>query len=75
MPEQFVEMLKGGHPNSLVRTEEVVRVVLADHARLEGLFATMADPDEVVRLRVGDAFEGICCEKPGWLVEHVKVPG
>lgn len=64
-------MLKGGHPNSLGRTEEVVGVVLANPARLEELFATMADPDEVVRLRVGDALEKVCREKPGWFVKHV----
>lgn len=64
-------MLRGGHPNSLGRTEEVVGIVLADHARLEALFATMADPDEIVRLRVGDALEKVCREKPGWFLGHV----
>ena len=71
MPESFAEMLKGGHPNSLGRTQEVVGIVLAERARLEELFATMADPDEVVRLRVGDALEKVCREQPGWFVTHV----
>lgn len=71
MPERFAEMLKGGHPNSLGRTEEVVATVLADRARLDELFATMADRDEVVRLRVGDALEKVCREQPGWFVAHV----
>jgi len=53
----FADMLTGGHPNSLGRTEEVVGVVLADHGRLDELFATMADPDDVVRTRIGDALE------------------
>lgn len=65
VPESFAEMLKGGHPNSLGRTEEVVGVVLAERARLEELFATMAEPDEVVRLRVGDALEKVCRKQPG----------
>lgn len=65
-------MLKGGHPNSLGRTQEVVGIVLADRARLEELFATMADPNEVVRLRVGDALEKVCREQPGWFVAHVE---
>lgn len=72
MRERFAEMLKGGHPNSLGRTEEVVGAVLADRARLEELFATMADPDEVVRLRVGDALEKVCREQPDWFVAHVE---
>jgi hypothetical protein len=69
--EPFADMLIGGHPNSLGRTEEVVRIVLAQPARLEELFATMADPDEVVRMRVGDALEKVCREKPGWFLAHV----
>lgn len=64
-------MLKGGHPNSLGRTAEAVEIVLADRARLSELFATIADPDEVVRLRVGDALEKVCREQPGWFVTHV----
>lgn len=72
VPESFAEILKGGHPNSLGRTEEVVDAVLAERARLEELFATMADPDEVVRLRVGDALEKVCREQPSWYVGHVE---
>ncbi len=33
----FADMLAGGHPNSLGRTEEVVGIVQADHGRLEEL--------------------------------------
>lgn len=64
-------MLKGGHPNSLGRTAEAVDIVLADRARLSELFAAITDPDEVVRLRVGDALEKVCREQPGWFVTHV----
>ena len=71
MTEPFADMLKGGHPNSLGRTEEAVGIVQADHARLEELFATIGDPDEVVRMRVGDALEKVCREQPGWFVAHV----
>lgn len=73
MSGPFAKMLTGGHPNSLGRTEEVVGLVLADRARLEGLFATMSDPDEVVRLRVGDALEKVCREQPGWFVLNVTM--
>lgn len=71
MSKQFAQMLTGGHPNSLGRTEEVVAVVLADQARLEELFATMTSEDEVVRLRVGDALEKVCREQPGWFLGHI----
>lgn len=71
MSESFAEALRGGHPNSLGRTEEVVAIVLANHDRLEELFATIADRDEVVRLRVGDALEKVCREHPGWFVTYV----
>jgi HEAT repeat protein len=65
-------MLTGGHPNSLGRTEEVVGKVLADRARLDELLATMDDPDEVVRMRAGDALEKICRVRPDWLRGHVE---
>lgn len=72
MSEQFAQMLTGGHPNSLGRTEEAVAVVLADQGRrLEELFATMTSEDEVVRLRVGDALEKVCRAQPGWFLRHV----
>jgi hypothetical protein len=69
--EPFSRMLQGGHPNSLGRTEEVVRVVLADQARLEELFGTISSEDPTVRLRVGDALEKVCREQPGWFLPHV----
>lgn len=71
MSERFAQMLTGGHSNSLGRTEEVVAVVLADHARLDELFATMTSEDEVVRLRVGDALEKVCREQPRWFLRHI----
>jgi hypothetical protein len=71
VPEPFADMLKGGHPNSLGRTAEVVGMVLADRARLQELFSAIADPDAVVRLRVGDALEKVCREQPGWFVPHI----
>lgn len=55
MSEPFEQMLQGGHPNSLGRTQEVVNIALADQGRLEDLFATIRSEDAVVRLRVGDA--------------------
>lgn len=71
MSAPFADMLTGGHPNSLGKTEQVVGIVLADHGRLNELFAAVADPDEVVRMRVGDALEKVCREQPDWFVPHI----
>ena len=70
--ELFSAMLTGGHRNSLGRTEEVVAVVLRDHARLDELFTCVADePDEIVRMRAGDALEKVCRERPEWFTPYV----
>ena len=71
MGESFAEMLKGGHHNSLGRTEELVAIVLADGQRLEELFACLAEPDQLVRMRAGDALEKVCREQPSWFTPHV----
>ena len=71
VPEPFTDMLKGGHPNSLGRTMEVVEVVLHDQSRLEELFGCLADSDELIRMRAGDALEKVCREQRGWFVPQV----
>ncbi len=71
MGSGFAGMLRGGHPNSLGETEQVVAIVLADHGRLAELFAAITDSDEVVRMRVGDALEKVCREQPDWFVPHI----
>jgi HEAT repeat protein len=72
VPEAFVEMLSGGHPNSLGRTEEVVGLVLADGSRLEQLFGCLESPDAVVRMRAADALEKVCRERPEWFEPRVE---
>jgi hypothetical protein len=72
MSERFSDMLTGGRPNSLGRTPEVVDIVLADRARLKELLASLADSDELVRMRAGDALEKVCREQPGWFGPHVE---
>ena len=71
MVERFAEALQGGHHNSLGRTEEVVAIVVADPTRLEELFAVLAVPDELVRMRAGDALEKVCRRRPAWFVPHI----
>lgn len=71
MSARFADMLRGGHPNSLGKTDQVIAIVLADRGRLDDLFAAIADPDEVVRMRVGDALEKVCREQPAWFVSRI----
>lgn len=63
----FEKVLTGGHPNSLGRTEEVVRRAGNDERLLDALFDTLQSQDEVVRMRAGDALEKVCREHPSWL--------
>lgn len=70
MSEPFVDVLAGGHHNSLGRTEEVVAIVVDDQGRLDELFACLDSPDELVRLRAGDALEKVCRERPEWFVPY-----
>ena len=69
--ETFEQMLTGGHPNSLRRTEEVVALVLADRARLEELYGCYRSDDEVVRLRVSGALKRVSLARPEWLVPYI----
>ena len=67
----FEKMLTGGHPNSLGNTIEVVELVVEDPARLSELYECYFSKDEVVRLRVSNAFKRICAEHPDWLVPYL----
>jgi hypothetical protein len=55
----FENRLKGGHPNSLGNTVELVEEVLADSSLFDELFACYASDDEVVRLRTSNAMKRI----------------
>lgn len=59
-------MLTGGDPRSLGETEKVFKVALSHPERLEELFNCVFHPDEVVRMRAGDALENVCRQKPEW---------
>ena len=69
--ETFEEMLKGGHPNSLGRTIEVVDIVLANPTRLDELYNCYFSADEVVRLRTSNALKRISREHPSWLIPYI----
>lgn len=70
MNERFIDALAGGHHNSLGRTEEVVGIVVGDQGRLDELFSCLDSPDELVRLRAGDALEKVCREHPRWFLPY-----
>ncbi|MBW4438175.1 MAG: hypothetical protein KME04_13630 [Pleurocapsa minor GSE-CHR-MK-17-07R] len=69
--EPFERMLMGGHPNSLGRTLEVVDIIRANPAELEQLYQCYFSSDEVVRLRVSNAFKRISREHPDWLLPYI----
>lgn len=72
MSERFVEMLHtGGHANSLGRVDDVIAIVLQDHARLEELYNSLFDDDAWVRMRAADALEKVCRQHPKWLVPYI----
>ena len=53
----FEKTLKGGHPNSLGNTLEVVDTVLGNTDKMEDLFLCYQSDDETVRLRTSNAFK------------------
>lgn len=67
----FEERLKGGHPNSLGNTVEIVDEVLVENALFDELFNCYFSTDEVVRLRTSNAMKRICKEKDSILVPYV----
>ena len=70
MPD-FEARLKGGHPNSLGNTLEIVSEVLDDKRLFEPLFNCYFSEDPVVRLRVSNAMKRICKQKKSWLVPYI----
>ncbi len=67
----FETMLRGGHPNSLGRTVEVVEMVLANEQWLPLLFDCYRSDDPVVRLRTSNALKRVTREQPAWLLPFV----
>ena len=69
--ELFMNILKGGHPNSLGKTVEVVETVLTNPERFEELFQCYSSDDEVVRFRTSNAMKRICKERKELLIPHI----
>ncbi len=62
----YEAMLREGKPNSLGRTEEVTRLVLADRRNIRSLYACYRSDDEWVRLRVSSTFKRVFHQRPQW---------
>ena len=69
--KNFEERLKGGHPNSLGNTIEVVDEVLAENELFNELFNCYFSNDEVVRLRTSNAMKRICKAKKSILMPYI----
>ncbi len=69
--KNFEQRLKGGHPNSLGNTVEVVEEVLNNHKLFDELFHCYFSNDEVVRLRVSNAMKRICKEDKSLLLPYI----
>lgn len=67
----FESRLKGGHPNSLGNTIEVVEEVFADPSLFDELFNCYFSEDEVVRLRTSNAIKRVCKEEKHLLVPYI----
>jgi hypothetical protein len=69
--KNFEERLKGGHPNSLGNTIEVVDEVLAENELFQELFNCYFSHDEIVRLRTSNAMKRICKAEKSILVPYI----
>ncbi len=69
--KNFEERLKGGHPNSLGNTVEIVEEVLNEPHYFDELFNCYFSNDEVVRLRTSNAMKRVCKEKKELLIPYL----
>ena len=60
----FEQSLKGGHPNSLGNTLEVVNAVLGNTDKMEDLLLCYQSDDDTIRLRTSNAFKRFFRAKP-----------
>jgi hypothetical protein len=69
--QNFEERLKGGHPNSLGNTIEIVEEILQNADQFDELFHCYFSQDEVVRLRVSNAMKRICKAHKALLLPYI----
>ncbi|NQZ77410.1 MAG: hypothetical protein HRT61_15110 [Ekhidna sp.] len=68
----FENRLKGGHPNSLGNTLEIVDEVLAENTHFDELFHCYFSEDEIVRLRVSNSVKRICIAKKEVVLPYLE---
>ncbi|WP_044210433.1 hypothetical protein [Flammeovirga sp. OC4] len=69
--KNFEERLKGGHPNSLGNTVEIVEEVLQERDLFDELFNCYFSDDEVVRLRISNAMKRIGKADKTYLIPYI----
>ncbi|MEM6342411.1 MAG: hypothetical protein AAF927_00975 [Bacteroidota bacterium] len=69
--KNFNNRLKGGHPNSLGETVEIVAEVLAEPDTFAELFACYFSEDETVRLRTSNAMKRIGKAQKNILIPYI----
>ncbi|MGD1946870.1 MAG: hypothetical protein ACFB0A_11565 [Croceivirga sp.] len=69
--KNFEQRLKGGHPNSLGNTFEIVDEVLADPKLFDELFNCYCSDDAIVRLRVSNAMKRIAKARKTLLLPYM----
>ena len=67
----FENRLKGGHPNSLGNTVEIVEEILQNHQLFDEFFNCYFSDDEVVRLRVSNGMKRICKAEKSLLLPYI----
>lgn len=68
----IAEMLSGGDPKTLHGVDEVLLLLTKSPAYLGELFSCLFNPDEIVRLRAGDALEKVFRDKPELAMPYIE---
>ena len=68
----FENRLRGGHPNSLGNTVEVVEKILKEPTLFDEFFNCYFSDDEVVRLRVSNGMKRICKAENSLLLPYIN---
>lgn len=71
MTEPYADILAVGKTNSLGRSDEVVRAVLADPSTLDELYQCLYENDAWLRMRAIDSIEKVCRVHPEWLKPYI----
>jgi len=68
---EIEELLKGGHPNSLGNTIEVVEKILDQNELFDELFNCYFSDNQVIKLRTSNAMKRTCKAKKDILIPYI----